>query len=119
MNAQPVLIVDDDADATFLLGAHLERLQIEVHAAHSLAEATQALASLSPVVILCDRYLGDGDGLTLFANGRPNGVRLALLLSGEEISPNQLRQAKFDGQHRKPIDPHAIGEAVRGALSTR
>lgn len=116
MSSRLVLIVDDDADATFLLGAHLERLQLEVHASHSLAEAKQSLADLSPAIVLCDKHLGDGDGLSLFDAGRPSGVRMALILSGDDTAQSTLEQAKFDGQHRKPIDARALGDAVRAKL---
>lgn len=108
-----VLIVDDDADSAFLLGAHLERHRLQVHASHSLADGKAQLRKLEPSVVLCDKYLGDGEGLDLFADGRPAFVRMALLLSGEETASNELARALFDGQHRKPIDARSIGDAVR------
>ena len=116
MTGNLVLIVDDDADSAFLLGAHLERQKLAVHASHSLADGRQQLRSLSPAVVLCDKYLGDGEGLELFSEGRPAFVRLALLLSGEDTPEAALHDAKFDGQHRKPIDAKAIGEAVSAQL---
>lgn len=116
MSTKLVLIVDDDADSAFLLGAHLERHHLAVHASHSLADGLKQLRSLQPAVVLCDKYLGDGEGLELFRDGRPDYVSMALLLSGEETPERALHDAKFDGQHRKPIDALAIGKAVSAKL---
>jgi DNA-binding NtrC family response regulator len=113
MTQRPVLIVDDDADATFLLGALLERLHLDVQGSNSLADGREKLSAFKPAVVLCDKYLGDGDGLDLFRHGRPAFVRMALLLSGEETLARALRAAHFDGQHRKPVDAKRLGELVR------
>ncbi|HEY8572833.1 CHASE3 domain-containing protein [Phenylobacterium sp.] len=79
-----ILHVDDDVDLTDVVAAALEGFG-EVRAAHSLAEARQALASAPDLVIL-DIALPDGSGLDLLPDLQRSGTSPPVIIySGQEI----------------------------------
>ena len=106
-----LLLVDDDEDTVVLLEMLLVRQGWEVLAAASVREARELLAAAAvPDVVLSDFNLGDGLGTSLFETGRPDGVRLALLVSGacEQIAPTLLASARFDRCLAKPVEPKSL-----------
>src|SRR4051794_12790688 len=70
-----VLLVEDDLDIAEILKIVLTRVGLEVHSARSLAEARQMLRSRSPefAVVVVDKNLPDGNGLTVIEQERASG----------------------------------------------
>src|SRR5688572_5813371 len=109
-----ILIVDDDPDTTFLLTMHFERANLPVRTASTLAEARAALPEVK--VVVCDRHLDGEDALELFRRGRPDNILVAILITGDEIPLNVVREARFDGVEKKPVDAQRIIQRCRGAV---
>jgi DNA-binding response OmpR family regulator len=61
----PILAVEDEARNAALLRAILGPAGYDLTIARSLAEARTAVGSQTPALVLLDRHLPDGDGLTL------------------------------------------------------
>ncbi|MFI5297325.1 MAG: response regulator [Polyangiales bacterium] len=112
-----VLVVDDDEDSSALLGICLEREGFEVAIASTLAQARAALAERSIDVALVDIHLADGDGTTLFGDGRPASVRVALVMSGSRSDATHTRAQGFDGFVGKPIDRVTLVALIRALLA--
>lgn len=77
-----ILIVDDDAGMTRLLEDLLSEEGYNVHLAHSIADAAQAVAAQEPDVLVLDVHLPDGSGLDLCVQlrARPSTADLPILL---------------------------------------
>jgi DNA-binding NtrC family response regulator len=60
----PTLLIDDDRSFSALAAAALQREGFPVTLARSLHEAREAIAKEAPALIILDRRLPDGDGLT-------------------------------------------------------
>jgi DNA-binding response OmpR family regulator len=97
-----VLVIDDDEDTTFLLSLQLERAGFDVRAVATLKAGQALIPEVS--MIVSDRQLLDEDGLDLFEAGRPQNVRYAILVTGDDISDHRAKEAGFDAVERKPID---------------
>jgi len=112
-----ILLADDDPDATYLLGNYLQRSGFDVCSVGSLEQAREALRDDRLRAVLCDRQLGDGDGLTLFERGRPEWIRWAAILSGEPTALEAISQASFDASIEKPFDVAMLVTSVKGKLA--
>ena len=103
-----------------VVASALEEQGWEVLAAASVREAREMLAAPSvPDVVLSDFNLGDGLGTSLFETGRPDGVQLALLVSGacEQIAPTLLASARFDRCLAKPVEPKSLLQMLQPLLA--
>ncbi|WP_163561251.1 response regulator transcription factor, partial [Klebsiella oxytoca] len=63
MSSSRLLLIDDDARLTGMVGDYLQAAGFEVNTAGSLAEAREALAQSRFELIVLDLMLPDGDGL--------------------------------------------------------
>lgn len=61
----PILAVEDEARNAALLRAILGPAGYDLTIAGSLADARESLGTKTPALVLLDRHLPDGDGLTL------------------------------------------------------
>ncbi len=118
-----ILLVDDDDDSCALIALCLEREGWSVTQLATLEAARQALV-INPAtgvcafdVLLTDVHLRDGEGTTLLAAGRPPGLTVALLLSGDVVEGEAATQLGFDGALRKPLDRAALASRIRELLS--
>lgn len=75
-----ILLVEDEADLAQALASALRQNQAVVDVAGSLREAEEAALSAQHDVIVLDRGLPDGDGLSLVAFLRQNGIAAAVLV---------------------------------------
>ena len=77
-----LLLIDDDARLTDMLGEYLRRQGYEVQTAASLAEGRTRLKQTPPDALVLDLMLPDGDGLnfTRELRGEPRTRRLPLLM---------------------------------------
>ena len=75
-----ILLVEDEVDLAQALASALRQNQAVVDVAGSLREAEDAALSAQHDVIVLDRGLPDGDGLSLVAFLRQNGIPAAVLV---------------------------------------
>eukprot|EP01035_Chromulina_nebulosa_P008596 gene8596-11652_t len=75
-----ILLVEDEVDLAQALASALRQNQALVDVASSLREAEEAALSAQHDVIVLDRGLPDGDGLSLVAFLRQNQVATAVLV---------------------------------------
>jgi DNA-binding response OmpR family regulator len=75
-----ILLVEDEVDLAQALASALRQNQAVVDVAGSLREAEEAALSAQHDVIVLDRGLPDGDGLSLGAFLRHNGIAAAVLV---------------------------------------
>ncbi len=113
-----VLIVDDDEDSAALLGICVEREGYRVVVASTLAQARVALAEQTIDVAVVDVHLSDGDGTSIFSEGRPPSVRVALVMSGSRGVLASARLQGFDGFLDKPIDRKRLLGLIRELSTT-
>ena len=69
MGKRKVLFLEDDDALREALIPQLEQLELEVHTAESCAESQRLLATDSFDLLILDRSLPDGDGLTKIVGG--------------------------------------------------
>jgi len=126
MTSATVLVVDDDEDTSMLLGMLFRRQGWPTVLAGNLEQARVALATHDVAALLTDVRLPDGDGSTLLAQGRPAGLRAALLMTGNDMGGAAGRlactRAGFDDYVRKPFDARALVSRITtsmGPASTR
>jgi DNA-binding NtrC family response regulator len=106
-----VLLVDDDDDATALLGALLSRKGFDVAVARSVVEAHQQLDQASFDVVVTDHQLGDGDARDVLARiGAARGV----VLTGHSTVP----VAEGTVVLQKPVDMPRLIALLQSAPST-
>ncbi|MBT2322333.1 PAS domain S-box protein [Variovorax paradoxus] len=104
-----VLIVDDNADAVWTLGALLESAGHEVALASSGPEAIASVELASPEVVVLDIGMPGMSGIEAAQRLRamPGGERLGLIAltgwGGERNGVNLVRQG-FDAQLTKPVE---------------
>ena len=65
--SRDTLLVDDDRAFASVAAAALQREGFPVAVAHSLHAARKAIEKTTPDLVILDRRLPDGDGLTLLA----------------------------------------------------
>ncbi len=121
-----VLVVDDDANARFVLSSMLKREGHRVDAAESAAQALEVLRSIGPEwfdCVISDYWMPGGNGLDLLKQIHALDPTLAIMLvtaEGEkEIVTEVLRNGGY-GYLDKPVSGTALRDAVVGASqSTR
>jgi two-component system, OmpR family, alkaline phosphatase synthesis response regulator PhoP len=111
-----ILIVDDDADAVFLLEHQLRRHGHTTVAAHSATEARQCLLANDLDVILSDIHLPDQSGLDLLrwvrARAEPCQIIIFTGHPSVESAIEALRLGSID-YLTKPVTEAALTAALR------
>jgi signal transduction histidine kinase/FixJ family two-component response regulator len=118
---RPVLIVDDNVDATDSLAALLRLRGIRVHTAYEGARALEMAERLRPAVIVLDLGMPGLGGLeaarAIRAEPWGRDVHLIALTGwGQEEDRRRSAQAGFDLHLTKPIDPDALLRTLADAL---
>lgn len=75
-----LLLIEDVGALADLTSRHLESEGFRVDVARSVSEARELLAVAPPDVIVLDLGLPDGDGLTLLARLRSEGLAIPILV---------------------------------------
>lgn len=114
-----LLLIEDDEDIAETLVAFLERDGFVVDVADSLAMAQDALESGGFDLVLLDRVLPDGDGVSLItaakAANRPQ--RFLLLTALSEIDDRiDALELGADDYVSKPFEPRELLARIRNAL---
>jgi two-component system response regulator HydG len=121
MNIAHVLLVDDDTAVCRIVQRMLSGKRYEVQAAHSVADAIEAIEQKSFDVYVLDYTLPDGSGLDVAERIRLNwGPAPIILISGYDpgtvaLRAEQLRITEF---LLKPFTQETICEAVKKAIDS-
>ncbi|MDC6170400.1 response regulator [Paucibacter sp. XJ19-41] len=116
-----LLLVDDDARLTSMLGDYLTAAGFEVESAHSLAQGRQALEAALPDLLVLDLMLPDGDGLDFCRSlrGEARTRRLPVLMlsaRGEPMDRILGLELGADDYLAKPFEPRELQARVKALL---
>jgi two-component system, OmpR family, phosphate regulon response regulator OmpR len=116
-----LLLIDDDARLTTMVGDYLRAAAFDVATAASLAEGRKLLSQHSFDALLLDLMLPDGDGLTLTRELRADAQlrRLPLLMltaRGEPMDRIVGLELGADDYLPKPFEPRELLARVRALL---
>ena len=117
-----LLLVEDDGDVAETLTAYLERQGFVVDRAETLAIAQDAILDNDFDLVLLDRLLPDGDGVSLIgyaeAHRRPQRFQLLSALAGIDDKVTGLELGARD-YIAKPFEPRELVARIRAALRHR
>lgn len=117
-----LLLVEDDGDVAETLAAYLERQGFVVDRADTLAMAQDALLDNAFDLVLLDRMLPDGDGVSLIGfaetQRRPQRFLLLSALAGIDDKVTGLELGARD-YIAKPFEPRELVARIRVALRDR
>ena len=110
-----VLIVEDHTDSRAVLGTLLNHCGCRTVTAKTFKEACARLDEMRFDVLIADLGLPDGDGLELaqYAKQSQSLKTIALTARDSEEERNRGVHAGFDYYLTKPVDFHALREAIR------
>ncbi len=115
-----VLIIDDEQNIRRMLGALLEQHDYDVHGVSGGAEASSAVASFAPDVILMDLVMPPGpDGIaTLEQLRREHPYLVVIMMSGKASLPDAVRATQLGAFQflEKPLTPEGVLVTVKAAL---
>ncbi len=108
-----LLIVDDNPDATFMLGMLLKLKGYEVHSRNSGREGVRAAESLRPDVILLDIGMPDLNGYDTCRQIRqqPSGKEVFIVAVsgyGQKEDQQRAQEVGFDQYLTKPVEVEAL-----------
>ncbi|WP_322085333.1 ATP-binding protein [Burkholderia sp. BCC1999] len=122
LDAQRILIVDDDATTRASLTAALTTFGASVAIASSGREALAVAADLRPTVVLSDLAMPDGDGFWLLDalrrgstngdSGPPDLCVLAVTAHAGLADERRALEAGFDGYLCKPVDVRELAHKI-------
>ncbi len=119
MTAQTVLVIDDERDIRELLTITLGRMDLQVEAVGTVAEARRALAERSYDLCFTDMRLPDGNGqeiIELIAATYPDTpVAMITAYGNVDAAVNALKAGAFDFVS-KPVDIQMLRGLVRTSL---
>ncbi len=133
LDAQRILLVDDDATSRASLAAALKTLGAEVVVASSGREAIGKVDAMRPTVVLSDLAMPDGDGYWLLdtlrhvdadadADTRTRAANdapvLAVTAHAGRDSERRVLAAGFDGYLCKPVDLQTLARAILRATGS-
>jgi DNA-binding response OmpR family regulator len=116
-----LLLIDDDARLTTMVGDYLRRNGFEIETAGTLAAGRERLAQAPYDALLLDLMLPDGDGLELTRElrGNPRTRRLPLLMltaRGEPTDRIVGLEIGADDYLPKPFEPRELLARVKALL---
>jgi CheY-like chemotaxis protein len=115
-----VLCVDNHTDSLEMLKLTLELHGARVHAAISADEAVRMFSAHRPSILISDLALARGTGIDLLTALRKRDPALAAIaLTGisDANVRSQALEAGFDRYFVKPVDDHALIDAVADLAS--
>ncbi|HEX6362772.1 MAG TPA: response regulator transcription factor [Albitalea sp.] len=121
MRAYRLLLIDDDARLTAMVGDYLRRAGYEIDIAGSLAAGRERLRHVGYDALLLDLMLPDGDGLDLTrelrADSRTRRLPLLMLTArGEPMDRIVGLELGADDYLPKPFEPRELLARVKALL---
>ena len=110
-----ILLLDDEGDLREEVADYLRGLGHAVSEAGSMRQFQQCFGSKPFDIVVIDRMLPDGDGLTLVNELRTQGVRCGIVIfSGMDASKERIRGFHSGADHylTKPIRLEELGAVV-------
>jgi DNA-binding response OmpR family regulator len=110
-----VLIVDDEIDICFLLGAMLRRKGYPVSYANSLEEGIKKADDLLPDILFLDINLPDGSGLDHIREIKAKHPHIIIIMISAYDGVNERTRASAEGAAYfigKPLDPEKVYSAL-------
>jgi DNA-binding response OmpR family regulator len=116
--AERLLMIDDDAPLTRMVGEYLGSHGLVVTPAHSLAEGERLLASAHFDALILDGMLPDGDGFDLCRRLRQHSALPILMLTarGDEVDRVVGLELGADDYLAKPFSPRELIARLRALL---
>ncbi len=115
-----ILLVDDDEFARCFARTVLERAGYEVHEANDIASALAIVGSLTPIAVVTDWNLPDGNGGDLARILHVDSEALPIvLITGESDAAIMLPRESLDefaSIVSKPFSPSVLEKTVRAAI---
>lgn len=119
MSLQTVLVIDDERDIRELLTITLGRMDLQVDAVGTVADARRALAEKTYDLCFTDMRLPDGDGQEIIelisASSPDTPVAMITAYGNVDAAVNALKAGAFDFVS-KPVDIQMLRGLVRTAL---
>ena len=119
MSKPRALVVDDEPDIRELLQITLERMNLDVIVAETIAAATRELRGTHFDLCLTDMKLPDGNGLSLvewIQNHKPHTPVAVITAHGNvETAVRALKLGAFDFIS-KPLDINALRKLIQQTL---
>jgi two-component system phosphate regulon response regulator PhoB len=120
MSRPIILVVDDDAPILLLMRNLLREFGFEPVEARNGEEAIAEARKRTPDLILLDRNMpgmsGDEVVRAMRSDDSLSEVPI-LILSGEPLDPDEIRQLGATGHVLKPFDVPTLVETIRGHVS--
>jgi CheY-like chemotaxis protein len=116
MERPVILVVDDDAPILLLMRNLLREFGFEPVPANSGPKALEEARRRTPDLILLDRNMPGMSGDEVLRELRNDGPLAAvpvLILSGEPMGPDEIRNLGATGAVLKPFDVTALIETIR------
>jgi DNA-binding response OmpR family regulator len=113
-----VLVVEDAPEFAQIVSTVLRQAGHRVRVATSIADATVALSSVPPDLVVLDLTLPDGDGLDLCRVVRERSNAYILVLSGRDDEVDKLLGFRLgaDDYVTKPFSPRELSARVEALL---
>jgi CheY-like chemotaxis protein len=122
MSEKPViLVVDDDMPILILMQSLLREFGFEPVTAASGRDAIEIARRQRPALVLLDKHMPgmSGDEVIRALRGDDGMAQVPILiLSGEPISKNALKELRADGAVLKPFDVMALVKQIREHLAS-
>jgi two-component system phosphate regulon response regulator OmpR len=119
MDPPAILMVDDDAELSDMVGELLAREGWAVRVAHSAAEGERALAAQRPAAVLLDVMLPDANGYELCRRWRAAHPSLGIVMltaRGEPLDRVLGLEIGADDYLGKPFEPRELVARLRALL---
>lgn len=116
--AERLLMIDDDAALTRMVGEYLTARGLPVTAAHGVAEGERLLRSEAFDALILDAMLPDGDGFELCRRLRERSRLPVIMLTarGEEVDRIVGLELGADDYLPKPFSPRELLARLRALL---
>ena len=113
-----ILLVDDDAEITELLGEYLRRFNFEVHCASDGAGMRAQLQRQSVDLVVLDLMLPGTDGLALAREIRANAKTPVIMLTARTTTVDRILglESGADDYMGKPFEPRELVARIQSVL---